>query len=230
MTSPLIHLRGVEKSYPVGPGRTWVLRRIDLDVRRGEFVTIQGPSGAGKTTLLSILGMLDGEFEGEYRFQEEPVHELKPRRRQELARRHIGFIFQQYHLLDDLTVAENLELPLCYRDVERSRRQALVADALDRFRIVGKKDLFPSQLSGGQQQLVAVARAVIGEPDLILADEPTGSLHSSQGERIMELLARLHDEGTTIVQVTHDGTCAAYGDRIVKLFDGWIRTEDEEGT
>ncbi len=181
-----------------------------------------GPSGAGKTTLLSILGMLDGEHQGEYWFAGEPVHELKPRARQELHKKHIGFVFQHYHLLDDLTVYENLELPLSYRDVPRKERQGKVAEALDRFGIVAKKDLYPNQLSGGQQQLVAVARAVIAEPKLILADEPTGSLHSSQGTMIMELLSRLNEEGVTIVQVTHDERVAGYSQRTVLLKDGWI--------
>jgi putative ABC transport system ATP-binding protein len=218
----VIRLREVEKSYPQGNGRVWVLRQIDLDVRQGEFLTIMGPSGAGKTTLLAILGMLDHEWSGEYEFLDEPVHRLKPKDRIALNKAHIGFVFQQYHLLDDLTVAENLDLPLSYRDVPRKERQALVADMLDRFNIVGKKDLFPTQLSGGQQQLVAVARAVIGNPKVILADEPTGSLHSSQGRMIMDLLKRLNDEGTTIIQVTHNEQWAACGDRVVELFDGWM--------
>jgi putative ABC transport system ATP-binding protein len=218
----VIRLREVEKSYPQGNGRVWVLRQIDLDVRQGEFLTIMGPSGAGKTTLLAILGMLDHDWTGEYEFLDEPVHRLKPKDRIALNKAYIGFVFQQYHLLDDLTVAENLDLPLSYRDVPRKERQALVADMLDRFNIVGKKDLFPTQLSGGQQQLVAVARAVIGNPKVILADEPTGSLHSSQGRMIMDLLKRLNDEGTTIIQVTHNEQWAACGDRVVELFDGWM--------
>jgi putative ABC transport system ATP-binding protein len=218
----VIHLRNVEKSYPQGNGRVWVLRQIDLDVSQGEFLTVMGPSGAGKTTLLAILGMLDHDWSGEYEFLDEQVHRLKPKDRIALNKAHIGFVFQQYHLLDDLTVAENLDLPLSYRDVPRTERQALVADMLDRFTIVGKKDLYPTQLSGGQQQLVAVARAVIGNPKVILADEPTGSLHSSQGKMIMDLLKRLNGEGTTIIQVTHNEQWAAYGDRIVELFDGWM--------
>ncbi|MEZ5333160.1 MAG: ABC transporter ATP-binding protein [Thermoanaerobaculia bacterium] len=221
----LIELRGVEKSYPYRGGRTWVLRQIDLDIDEGEFVTVMGPSGAGKSTLLAILGMLDGEFDGEYGFLDHAVHALKVKERNALNKENIGFVFQQYHLLDDLTVAENLELPLSYRDVKRSERQALVADALDRFSIVGKKDLFPGQLSGGQQQLVAVARAVIASPRLILADEPTGSLHRDQGRSIMDLLRRLNEEGTTIIQVTHDEEWAGYGGRTVELHDGWIRRE-----
>ena len=218
----IIRLRNVEKFYESGGGRTYVLRRIELDVRPGEFLTIMGPSGSGKTTLLSILGMLDGVWSGEYHFLDHPVHGTKPRQRAELNKRYIGFVFQQYHLLDDLTVAENLDLPLSYRDIRKSERQSMVADALDRFQMVAKKDLFPSQLSGGQQQLVAVARAVIGKPQVILADEPTGSLHHTHGRMIMDLLKKLNDEGTTIIQVTHNPEWAARGHRIINLFDGWI--------
>lgn len=218
----LIRTRGLEKSYRTGAGETFVLRRIDLDIQAGDFVTIMGPSGAGKSTLLSILGMLDGDWRGEFWLMNEPVHALKPRARIELNKAYIGFVFQQYHLLDDLTVYENLEIPLSYRNVKRKERQAIVADSLDRFQIVGKKDLYPTQLSGGQQQLVAVARAVIAEPQVILADEPTGSLHSSQGVMIMDLLKQLNDEGTTIIQVTHNERFAAYGNRVIQLKDGWI--------
>ena len=221
----MIELRDIEKSFKTGAGETFVLRRIELDLRDGEFVTIMGPSGAGKSTLLSILGMLDGDWRGEYRLYGEAVHAMKPRQRIELNKRYIGFVFQQYHLLDDLTVYENLEIPLSYRNVRRKDRQAIVADSLDRFQIVGKKDLYPTQLSGGQQQLVAVARAVIAEPQVILADEPTGSLHSSQGRMIMDLLAQLNKEGTTIIQVTHNEEYAAYGNRIIHLRDGWIVDE-----
>jgi putative ABC transport system ATP-binding protein len=221
----MIQMINIEKSYPVGAGRYWVLRRIDLDIKEGEFITIMGPSGAGKSTLLAILGMLDGDFTGEYYFFEHPVHKAKPKHRAELNKKFIGFVFQQYHLLDNLTVAENLDIPLSYRDVRSSQRQAMVADTLDRFHIVGKKDLYPSQLSGGQQQLVAVARAVIASPKLILADEPTGNLHSSQGKEIMDLFKRLNDEGTTIIQVTHNETWAAYGNRIVNLQDGWLKKD-----
>ena len=221
----MITLKNIEKSYRSGAGESFVLRRIDMEVREGEFVTIMGPSGAGKSTLLSILGMLDGDWRGEYWLYGEGVHTLKPRHRIELNKRYIGFVFQQYHLLDDLTVYENLEIPLSYRNVKRKDRQAIVADTLDRFQIVGKKDLYPTQLSGGQQQLVAVARAVIAEPKIILADEPTGSLHSSQGRMIMDLLAQLNKEGTTILQVTHNEAYAAYGNRIVQLSDGWIVRE-----
>ena len=199
-----------------------MLRRINLTVEEGEFVTVMGPSGSGKTTLLSILGMLDGAWTGEFDLLDQPIHLMKPKQRALIAKQNIGFVFQAYHLLDSLTVAENLDLPLSYKDIKRADRQALVADALDRFQIVGKKDLFPSQLSGGQQQLVGVARAVIGNPKLLLADEPTGNLHTSQAEEIMELFKRLNHEGTTIIQVTHSEKNAEYGHRIVRLLDGWI--------
>ncbi len=218
----LITLTNVEKFYESGAGKTWVLRRINLEIGEGEFVTVMGPSGAGKSTLLGIIGMLDGAWRGEYRLFEHPVHKLDNRRRVELHKQYIGFVFQQYHLLDNLTVAENLDLPLSYRDIKKSEREGMVADVLDRFQIVAKKPLFPNQLSGGQQQLVAVARAVIGKPKLILADEPTGSLHSSQGKMIMDLLKKLNDDGTTIIQVTHNEAWAAYGNRIIQLADGWI--------
>ena len=218
----MISLKNVEKSYRTGAGQTYVLRRITLDIAEGDFVTIMGPSGAGKSTLLSILGMLDGEWTGEYRFFGQPVHAMKPKERVALNKKYIGFVFQQYHLLNDLTVAENLDIPLSYRDIKRSEREAIVADTLDRFGMVGKKDLFPHQLSGGQQQLVGVARAVIAKPKLILADEPTGNLHSSQGREIMELFKRLNTEGVTIVQVTHSEANAAFGNKIVNLADGWI--------
>jgi putative ABC transport system ATP-binding protein len=220
--SPLIRLRNVEKCFKTRAGMTYVLRQINLDIAEGEFITIMGPSGAGKSTLLSIIGLLDASWEGEYYFDGTPVHSMSPRQRAELNKKNIGFVFQQYHLLDDLTVAENLDVPLSYRDVRRSERQARVADVLDRFGIVGKKDLFPSQLSGGQQQLVGVARAVIANPRLILADEPTGNLHTSQGKEIMELFKQLNDEGTTIIQVTHSEQNAAYGNRIIQLQDGWM--------
>jgi putative ABC transport system ATP-binding protein len=218
----MIQMMNVEKSYPAGPGRFFVLRRISLEIKEGDFLTIMGPSGAGKSTLLSILGMLDGEWTGEYYLFDRPIHRLKVKERAALNKKYVGFVFQQYHLLDGLTVAENLDIPLSYRNIKKSERDAIVADALDRFRMVGKKDLFPSQLSGGQQQLVAVARAVIANPKLILADEPTGNLHSSQGKEIMDLFKRLNDEGTTIVQVTHNENWAAYGSRIINLQDGWI--------
>jgi ABC-type lipoprotein export system ATPase subunit len=218
----MICLENIERAYKTGPTMTYVLRRITLEIRQGEFVTIMGPSGAGKTTLLAILGMLDAEWTGSYHFHGQAVHGLPLKKRAELNKQHIGFVFQQYHLLDDLTVAENLDVPLSYRNVPRSERQAAVADTLDRFGIVGKKDLFPRQLSGGQQQLVGVARAVIAKPSLILADEPTGNLHTSQGKEIMELFSRLNREGTTIIQVTHNESNAAYGNRIINLKDGWM--------
>lgn len=224
-TAPLISLRNVERFYETKAGRTWVLRHINLQVQQGDFISIMGPSGAGKTTLLNILGMFDNDWTGEYWLAGEPVHELKMKHRRELNKRYIGFVFQQYHLLDDLTVYENLDIPLSYRDVKKSERQAIVAEALDHFGIVAKKDLYPPQLSGGQQQLVAVARATIADPKLILADEPTGSLHSSQGKMIMDLLDKLNQEGTTIIQVTHNENWAAYGERVIQLRDGWMVDE-----
>jgi ABC-type lipoprotein export system ATPase subunit len=218
----MIQLNHIERYYDVGPSKFFVLRRITMQVKEGEFVTIMGPSGAGKSTLLSILGMLDGAWSGEYFFLEHAVHKMKPKERIELNKRYMGFVFQSYHLIDDLTVYENLDLPLSYRNMKGSERAGIVCDSLDRFQIVGKKDLYPRQLSGGQQQLVAVARAVIANPKLILADEPTGNLHSSQAKEIMELFKKLNDEGTTIIQVTHSEANAAYGDRIINLRDGWM--------
>ena len=218
----MIKLRNVEKFFSHGVTKTYVLRRIDLDIQPGEFISIMGPSGAGKSTLLHIIGMHDQSWAGEYYFDDVAIHTLNPRKRAEIRNRNIGFVFQSYHLLDDQTVSENLELPLSYRDVNKKDRQSIVCDTLDRFQIVGKKDLFPSQLSGGQQQLVGIARAVVASPRMILADEPTGNLHSSQGQEIMEMFKRLNDEGTTIVQVTHSEVNAAYGNRIVRLEDGWI--------
>ena len=222
MTQPLIRLTNLEKFYESRAGRTYVLRQITLDIQEGEFVTIMGPSGAGKSTLLHILGMLDGEWGGEYDFLDNAVHDMKVKHRNELHKQYIGFVFQAYHLLDNLTVYENLEIPLSYRNIKRSERQAMVGDILDRFSIVGKKDLYPNQLSGGQQQLVGVARAVVMEPKVILADEPTGNLHTEQGREIMELFKKLNQEGTTIIQVTHSETNAGYGNRIVRLKDGWL--------
>jgi putative ABC transport system ATP-binding protein len=221
----MIRLRNVEKVYEQGVNKTYVLRRVDMDVREGEFVSIMGPSGAGKSTLLNILGMFDSAWTGEYNFWDMAVHKLNKKERAELNKRYIGFVFQSYHLLDHMTVYENLDMPLSYKDVKKSERQSIVGDVLDRFQIVGKKDLYPNQLSGGQQQLVAVARAVISNPKLILADEPTGNLHSNQGREIMELFKRLNDEGTTIIQVTHSEQNAAYGHRIVQLADGWVVKE-----
>jgi ABC-type lipoprotein export system ATPase subunit len=221
---PLISLDNLEKSIPSGNGRLWLLRQITLDIDEGEFVTIMGPSGAGKSTLLGILGMLDHDWTGVFRLLHEDVHALKPKNRVALNKQYMGFVFQQYHLLDDLTVYENLDIPLSYRNVPKREREAMVADVLDRFGIVAKKDLYPRQLSGGQQQLVGVARAVVANPKLILADEPTGSLHSDQAKEIMELFRELNKKGTTIIQVTHSRECAAYGNRVVQLFDGWLKT------
>jgi ABC-type lipoprotein export system ATPase subunit len=218
----MIKLRNIEKAVKSKAGALYILRQINLDISEGEFITIMGPSGAGKSTLLAILGLYDSAWEGEYFLQEQAVHSLTPKERAALNKRHVGFVFQQFHLLEDLTVAENLDIPLSYRDIKRSERQGLVADTLDRFGIVAKKDLFPNQLSGGQQQLVAVARAIIAKPTLLLADEPTGNLHSDQGREIMELFRKLNNEGTTIVQVTHSETNAAYGNRIIRLRDGWM--------
>jgi ABC-type lipoprotein export system ATPase subunit len=215
-------MSNIEKAFSQGVAKSYVLRRVDLDIQQGEFVSIMGPSGAGKSTLLHILGMHDQAWGGEYYFDDVAVHSLNPRKRADLRNRNIGFVFQSYHLLDDQTVSENLELPLSYRNVSKKDRQSIVCDTLDRFQIVGKKDLFPSQLSGGQQQLVGIARAVVANPRIILADEPTGNLHSIQGKEIMEMFKRLNDEGTTIVQVTHSETNAAYGNRIVRLEDGWV--------
>ena len=221
----MIQLRNIERLYKTGAGATFVLLRINLEIRQGDFVTVMGPSGAGKSTLLSILGMLDDAWTGEYHFLDHAVHKLDRKKRADLNRQYIGFVFQSYHLLDNLTVYENLDVPLSYRNIGRAQRASMVAEALDRFQIVGKKDLYPSQLSGGQQQLVGVARAVVGNPKLILADEPTGNLHSSQAKDIMELFKRLNDQGTTIVQVTHSEVNAAYGNRTIQLFDGWITNE-----
>ena len=220
----MIKLRGVTKYYSTGYVKTFVLRNITLDVAEGEFVTVMGPSGAGKSTLLNIIGMLDTPSEGEYFFYDQPVHTFTEKKLTELHKHHIGFVFQSYHLIDDLTVYENLETPLLYKKIKAAERQSLVADALDRFNIVGKKDLFPNQLSGGQQQRVAIARAVIIRPKLILADEPTGNLNSKEGKEVMEMFRELNQAGTTIIQVTHSDVNAAYGRRIIHLFDGWIRT------
>jgi len=218
----MVKLRNLEKFYEHGVSRTYVLRRASIDVKEGEFVSVMGPSGAGKSTLLHILGMHDAAWSGEYYFLGEAVHKLHRKDRAELHKKYIGFVFQSYHLIDHLTVYENLDIPLSYRNVSRKERESLVCDSLDRFQIVGKKDLYPNQLSGGQQQLVAVARAVIASPKLILADEPTGNLHSSQGQEIMELFKRLNGEGTTIIQVTHSERNASYGSRIIQLSDGWV--------
>ena len=218
----MIKLNNIEKFYSNKLIKTYVLRRINLEIEEGEFITIMGPSGAGKSTLLNIIGILDAPSEGEYYFFDEPVHKMSERKQTDLHKTYIGFVFQQYHLIDELTVYENLETPLLYQKIKSKERQGKVADILDRFNIVGKKDLFPNQLSGGQQQLIAVARAIIAEPKLLLADEPTGNLHSSQGKEIMQLLKKLNDEGTTIIQVTHSEENAKYGNRIIQLKDGWI--------
>jgi putative ABC transport system ATP-binding protein len=218
----MIELKNLERSYKTAAGETWVLRRIDLTIPEGQFLTVMGPSGAGKSSLLNALALLDDQWAGEYWFREEAVHRMKRKDRADLAKRNIGMVFQSYHLLDDLTVAENIDLPLSYKDIPRSERQSMVADTLDRFQIVAKKDLYPSQLSGGQQQLVGVARAVIHKPALLLADEPTGNLHSSQAQEIMELFAELNRQGTTIVQVTHSDVNASYGTRTINLRDGWL--------
>ena len=218
----MIDLHHLERSYKTGPTETFILRRIELSIQQGEFLTIMGPSGAGKSSLLNILAMLDDQWRGEFRFDDIAVQTLSRKQRADLARRRIGMVFQSYHLLDDLTVAENIDLPLSYKDIARSERQAMVADTLDRFNIVAKKDLFPSQLSGGQQQLVGIARAVIHRPSLLLADEPTGNLHSEQAAEIMQLFRKLNDEGTTVVQVTHSEANAAYGSRIIEIRDGWL--------
>src|SRR6201993_415725 len=218
----MIQFKNLERSYKLPAGQTWVLRRINLEIRQGEFITIMGPSGAGKSSLLTVLALLDDGWEGEYWFREQAVHEMKRKQRADLAKRNIGMVFQSYHLLDDLTVRENIDLPLSYKDIPHRQRQGMVADTLDRFQMVAKKDLFPSQLSGGQQQLVGVARAVIHKPALLLADEPTGNLHSSQALEIMQLFRELNQQGTTIVQVTHSETNAGYGSRTIQVKDGWM--------
>jgi putative ABC transport system ATP-binding protein len=218
----MIQFKNLERSYKSPAGEFWVLRRINLEIREGEFITIMGPSGAGKSSLLNALALLDDSWRGEYWFRGQAVHEMKRQQRADLAKRNIGMVFQSYHLLDDLTVQENIDLPLSYKDIPRSQRQGMVADTLDRFQMVARKDLFPSQLSGGQQQLVGVARAVIHKPALLLADEPTGNLHSSQAKEIMELFRELNEQGTTIIQVTHSDANAAYGSRTIQLRDGWM--------
>src|SRR4051794_39996469 len=218
----MISLKNVEKWFEHGPTKTFVLRRIDLDIKEGDFISIMGPSGAGKSTVLHILGMHDSSWAGEYYLFGNPIHKLNKKDRSELYKKYIGFVFQSYHLLDSLTVYENLDIPLSYRNIKKSERQSIVCDTLDRFSMVGKKDLYPNQLSGGQQQLVAIARSMIANPKLILADEPTGNLHSSQGKEIMDLFKKLNNEGTTIVQVTHNERNAEYGNRIIQIEDGWI--------
>jgi putative ABC transport system ATP-binding protein len=216
----LLNLEKVYKWINVGGNRTFLLKDINLEVNEGEFISIMGPSGSGKSTLLNVIGMLDEISEGKYQFLNESVHLLKEKQKSQLYKQYIGFVFQQYHLIDELTVYENIETPLLYQDVKSSERKALVADMLDRFNIVGKKDLFPSQLSGGQQQLVGIARALIAKPKLLLADEPTGNLNSKQGEEIMDVFSELNKSGVTIIQVTHSEKNAAYGSRIINLLDG----------
>jgi putative ABC transport system ATP-binding protein len=218
----MISLRNIEKYFEQGPTKTFVLRRISLDIKEGDFISIMGPSGAGKSTLLHLLGMHDSAWTGEYNFLGQAIHRMNKKDRSELYKKYIGFVFQSYHLLDSLTVYENLEIPLSYRNIRKQERQSIVCDALDRFNMVGKKDLFPNQLSGGQQQIVGIARAMIANPKLILADEPTGNLHSSQGKEIMELFKKLNGEGATIVQVTHNEKNAEYGHRVINIADGWI--------
>ena len=229
----MLKLSNIDKFVDSRFQRTFILKGIDLTIDEGEFVTIMGPSGAGKSTILNIIGLLDEPSEGEYYFFDEPVHKMKERKKSDIHKHYMGFIFQAYHLIDELTVYENIETPLLYKGVKKSQRKSMVAEILDRFQIVAKKDLFPEQLSGGQQQLVGVARAIIGQPRLLLADEPTGNLHSEQGEEIMEIFKKLNNEGMTIIQVTHSEKNASYGNRIVKLKDGAIvedtRTEKVTG-
>lgn len=218
----MIELRNIEKYYQHGPSKSFVLRRVNVDIKEGEFVSIMGPSGAGKSTLLYVIGMHDGDWTGEYFLMGQPVHKMNRKDRNELYKQNFGFVFQSYHLLDNLTVAENIEMPLTYRNIKKQEREAIVADTLDRFQMVGKKDLFPNQLSGGQQQLVGIARAMVASPKVILADEPTGNLHTSQGKEIMEMFKKLNDAGTTIIQVTHSDVNATYGNRVIEIRDGWI--------
>lgn len=221
----MIRLIDLDKYVDNKYQRIFILKGIDLEIKEGDFLTVMGPSGAGKSTLLNIIGMLDEPSAGEYLFMDQPVNKLKERKRSELHKHHIGFVFQAYHLIDELTVYENIETPLLYRGIKSSERKAMVAEMLDRFQIVAKKDLFPEQLSGGQQQLVGVARAIIGKPRLLLADEPTGNLHSEQGDYIMDIFKKLNKEGMTIVQVTHSERNAQYGDRIVRLVDGAVMSD-----
>jgi putative ABC transport system ATP-binding protein len=218
----MIELRNIEKYYQHGPSKSFVLRRVNVDIKEGEFVSIMGPSGAGKSTLLYVIGMHDGDWTGEYFLMGQPVHKMNRKDCNELYKQNFGFVFQSYHLLDNLTVAENIEMPLTYRNIKKQEREAIVADTLDRFQMVGKKDLFPNQLSGGQQQLVGIARAMVASPKVILADEPTGNLHTSQGKEIMEMFKKLNDAGTTIIQVTHSDVNATYGNRVIEIRDGWI--------
>jgi putative ABC transport system ATP-binding protein len=223
----MIELKHISKWYQIGGKPTFILKDINLTINEGEFISIMGPSGSGKSTLLHIIGMLDDASEGEYIFLDQPVHALKEKQRSQIYKQHIGFVFQAYHLIDELTVYENIETPLIYQNIKSSERKAMVADMIDRFNIVGKKDLFPTQLSGGQQQLVGIARALIAKPKLLLADEPTGNLNSKQGEEIMDLFKQLNNEGVTIIQVTHSEKNAAYGSHIINLLDGRVEKEPE---
>ena len=229
MAEAMIRLDKIEKYYQAGSLKTFVLRQIDMEVQEGEFLTIMGPSGAGKSTLLHIVGMLDTPTSGSYRFYDTSVQSLKEKQLTEIHKDHIGFVFQAYHLIDEMTVSENIEMPLLYQKVKSSERKGRVSEMLDRFQVVAKKDLFPHQLSGGEQQRVGVARALIGEPKLILADEPTGNLNSKQGEEVMGMLKGLNEEGTTIIQVTHSEKNARYGSRIIHLLDGWLDREEKVG-
>jgi ABC-type lipoprotein export system ATPase subunit len=221
----MISLRNIDKFYENKFQRSFVLKDVSLEINQGEFVTVMGPSGAGKSTILNIIGLLDEPSAGEYYFFDEPVHKLRERKKSELHKHQIGFVFQAYHLIDELTVYENIETPLLYKGIKSKERKSMVAEMLDRFQMVAKKDLFPDQLSGGQQQLVGVARAIVGRPKLLLADEPTGNLHSEQGDEIMQLFKKLNEEGMTIVQVTHSEKNAQYGDRIIRLVDGIVRSD-----
>ena len=221
----MLQLKNIYKWFNTGSNRTFILKDINLNINQGEFISIMGPSGSGKSTLLNVMGMLDEPNEGEYLFMDQNVLNLKEKQRSELYKSHIGFVFQAYHLIDELTVYENIETPLIYQNIKAGERKGMVADMLDRFQIVGKKDLFPNQLSGGQQQLVGIARALIVRPKLILSDEPTGNLNSKQGEEIMDIFRELNNEGVTIIQVTHSEKNAAYGSRIIHLLDGRIEKE-----
>ncbi len=223
----MIQLRDIDKCVDSRFQRTFILKGVDLTVNQGDFLTIMGPSGAGKSTLMNIIGMLDEPSAGEYYFFDEPVHKMKERQKSEMHKNYIGFIFQAYHLIDELTVYENIETPLLYKGVNSSQRKSMVAEMLDRFNMVAKKDLFPEQLSGGQQQLVGVARAIVGQPKLLLADEPTGNLHSEQGKEIMDIFKKLNEEGMTIIQVTHSEDNAKYGKRIIEIVDGAVSTDNQ---
>lgn len=223
----MIQLKDIDKYVDSRFQRTFILKGVDLTVEQGEFLTIMGPSGAGKSSLMNIIGMLDEPSAGEYYFFDEPVHKMKERKKSDMHKNYIGFIFQAYHLIDELTVYENIETPLLYKGVSGSQRKSMVAELLDRFNMVAKKDLFPEQLSGGQQQLVGVARAIIGQPKLLLADEPTGNLHSEQGKQIMDIFEQLNNEGMTIIQVTHAEENAQRGKRIVRIVDGAVETDEQ---